>query len=61
MPSTLGEAFSNIQHKDARYCNDLLLGRSRLPKDVYGENLQSAGNDCLEGDNEIHLKVWPKK
>ena len=40
---------SNIQHKDARYYNNLLLEYAYLPKNAHGENLQAAGNERLEG------------
>jgi alpha-N-arabinofuranosidase len=40
---------SSIGDKDARYFNNLLLGKSRLPKGKVARNLQAAGNVQLRG------------
>jgi len=50
-----GMKLSNIQHKDARYVNNLLLGKSRLPRGKIARNLQAAGNVHLQGTG-IKLK-----
>ncbi len=40
---------SGIEHKDARYYNNLLFGKSSLPRDKMGRNIQAAGNVHLKG------------
>jgi len=40
---------SDIKQKDARYYNNLLVGKGCLPEDVNPGNLQMAGNVRLEG------------
>lgn len=40
---------SSIEHKDARYYNNLLLEQSRLPKGDNAKNLQAVGNHHMKG------------
>ena len=47
--------FSSIEHKDTRYYNNLLLGKSSLPSGNMARNLQAAGNACLQ-DASIKLE-----
>jgi len=44
-----GLKLSNIQHKDMRYYNNILAGKSTLPDGVLTNHLQAAGNVTLPG------------